>query len=148
MKTNFTLLLITGLFIISCESQLLKNNGDDIPTLAGNEFVLITDRIAQHPDVQFPYDTLTESDYIPLQPQKEYSVLFSVDGTEVTISDSISGTRISNGSECSKYDITDGLFAGGRFLAWKNDNRYEAEFTIYGSGVPVIRSERGELRKE
>jgi hypothetical protein len=41
--------------------------------------------------------------------------------------------------------LTKNLFAGGRFVVWSSDGGFEAEYTVYGSGVPIISSERGPL---
>ena len=59
--------------------------------------------------------------------------------------DSISGTIMESTEQYKQYDLDEGLFAGGRFNVWITDGAFEAEFTVYGSGVPIIRSERGFL---
>lgn len=41
-----------------------------------------------------------------------------------------------------RHEIEEGLSAGGRFIVWVADNHFEAELTVYGSGVPSVRSER------
>jgi hypothetical protein len=45
------------------------------------------------------------------------------------------------------YAVVEGTFAGGRIMVWRaaNDD-LQAELTIYGSGLPVIKSERGSIR--
>jgi hypothetical protein len=45
------------------------------------------------------------------------------------------------------YRLVEGTFAGGRIVVWTSSSGLQAELTIYGSGVPVIRSERGSLRR-
>ena len=54
-------------------------------------------------------------------------------------------TKFHDTEEYKKYDLDKGLFAGGRFFVWITEGQFEAEYTIYGSGVPIIRSERGYL---
>ena len=44
------------------------------------------------------------------------------------------------------YGLVDGAFAGGRIMVWREASRIQAELTIYGSGLPVVRSERGSVR--
>jgi len=44
-------------------------------------------------------------------------------------------------------NITKDTFAGGRFVVWAADVGLQAELTIYGSGVPIVSSERGPLVK-
>jgi hypothetical protein len=60
---------------------------------------------------------------------------------------SIRGAKVMNGEEYKLYELDEGTFAGGRFIVWIIDNSFEAELTIYGSGVPIVKSERGYLRK-
>jgi hypothetical protein len=36
-------------------------------------------------------------------------------------------------------------FAGGRFAVWPGQTSLQAELTIYGSGVPIVSSEREAL---
>lgn len=46
------------------------------------------------------------------------------------------------------YALVEGAFAGGRIVVWRTETDLRGELTIYGSGLPVVRSERGVLRKE
>lgn len=147
---NSILILVMGIMIYSCESvpSTLKTEDNNPIVLSGNEFILTTDRVAMHPEVMFPSDTLKESDYVAMETKINYNVVFSDDGLTVSINDTIVGSRVSHSAEISKYQLTEGLFAGGRLVVWKEDNTWEAEYTWYGSGVPVIKSERGELRSK
>jgi hypothetical protein len=43
------------------------------------------------------------------------------------------------------YSLVAGVFAGGRIVVWREAGGIQAELTIYGSGVPVVRSERGSV---
>ena len=51
-----------------------------------------------------------------------------------------------------QYELGEDLLAsprtGGRFRVWVEDDHFEAEYTIYGSGVPIVLSERGTLVPE
>jgi hypothetical protein len=46
-----------------------------------------------------------------------------------------------------RYELTEGAFAGGRFVIGSVASGLEAELTLYGSGVPIASSERGALAK-
>lgn len=144
MRNRILYFILTGYLILACENQPPKTDSVDFKVLSGSEYVFVTDRVVMHPEVSFPSDTLKESDYTKSGTLTSYNISFSDDGSTITISDTISGSRTNQGN-IIKYDITDDLFAGGRFMVWKNGDHFEAEFTIYGSGVPIIRSERGIL---
>ena len=117
--------------------------------LDGNDFVLAVDRISEMPDVQFPMDDLQESDYEETNEGTQYNVTFSEDGQMVIIEPgSIRGQKTNDGYESKLYELDEGLFAGGRFVVWINNDSFEVELTIYGSGVPIVISERGHLVPE
>ncbi|MBN1597537.1 MAG: hypothetical protein JW894_04545 [Bacteroidales bacterium] len=136
------LILFTGCNKSSSEDQILS---DQLLSL-GNDFIMEVDRVAESPDVQFPMDELDETDYTSFSGEKNYSVHFTDNGQSVTIEPgSIGGEKIVAESEILSYDLTEGLFAGGRFVVWTENGNFEAELTIYGSGIPIISSERGKL---
>jgi hypothetical protein len=143
--------LIVCLFIISvfftmCKKQTNKDDAIGFSLLDGNHFILKVDRVSKMPNVQFPRDSLQDSDYVATSEDIQYDITFSIDGQIVTIEPgSVSGERINDGEESKLYKIVEGLFAGGRFVIWINNEDFEAEYTIYGSGIPIIRSERGNL---
>ena len=104
------------------------------------------DRVSKAPDVHFPADSLKESDYVPVSEDIQYNITFSADGQSVTIEPgSVSGEKTNDSPGSVFYNIVNGLFAGGRFVIWKNNDVFGAEYTIYGSGIPVIKSERGSM---
>lgn len=114
--------------------------------LSGNDFKLEVNAISEYPNVQLPTDQLNESDYKAIDYESEYAVSFSKDLQTISIMrDSISGLIIEDMELYKAYDLNSGLFAGGRFIVWITDGKFEAEFTVYGSGVPIIMSERGIL---
>ena len=57
----------------------------------------------------------------------------------------MTGNIETNAEDLRRYEIEEGLFAGGRFIVWIADDHFEAELTVYGSGVPIVTSERGRL---
>ena len=140
----FSLLLL----LVRCEvSDQSYKNVAEFSLLDGNEFELKVDRISERPDVQFPMDDLKGSDYRETNEGAVYNVTLSEDGQMVIIEPgSIRGVKVMNGDKSKLYELEEGVFAGGRFIVWIRNNRFEAELTIYGSGVPIVKSERGYLR--
>ena len=135
------------LFFANCKKQGDDGEKIDFSMLNGRTFILEVNRISLGPAVQFPADSLKESDYTTANESIQHEVAFSEDGQTVTIKPGpVTGVKIKDNSVCKYFELSDGLFAGGRFLIWVNDNEFEAEYTVYGSGVPIIRSERGKLK--
>jgi hypothetical protein len=143
---------IAGFFILTIILPVLfncsaENSDDKFSVLGGNDLIFEVNRISQHPNVQFPSDQLNENDYLKTDDGPEYEISFSENMQTVSfMNDSISGTIMEDTEEYQKYDLNNGLFAGGRFVVWITEDQFEAELTIYGSGVPIIRSERGNIR--
>ncbi len=143
--------LIVFLCIIIIPCSTCKKEGDNktsvnFSDLYGSLCILKTNRVSIGPDVHFPGDSLTESYYTFTDEDTRYEVTISREGTIILINPgSIIGEKSNDGSESKRYNLVGGLFAGGRFIIWKDDQGFEAEYTIYGSGVPIIRSERGDL---
>ena len=128
--------------------ELTANVNTDLQftRLGGGNFILNVNRIVTHPDVQFPHEKLQDIDYQKTTENSHYKVRFSENSeTIIILPDSISGRFEKEDNEFKQYVLEKGLFAGGRFIVWIIDNKFEAEFTIYGSGVPIIQSERGYL---
>ena len=95
---------------------------------------------------RFPSDPLTEADYMPVSDGPEYTVVVSDSASRVSIGDTpMEGQVGASVDDRVTYDLTDGTFAGGRFVAWEGDLGLQAELTIYGSGLPIVASERGDL---
>lgn len=142
-KCGFIFFTIVLSFLAGCSEDDYEAN---LEQLGDKSFLLEVNRISEYPEVQFPSDQLYEKDYVETSKGSEYEVRFSEDMRTVTIMlDSISGTLMADTEEYKRYDLDNGLFAGGRFIVWVNESQFEAEYTIYGSGVPIIRSERGNL---
>ena len=115
---------------------------------------LTSDRVAVWPDVQYPTDPLSESDYVPMElgEQVNYLIEISEDWQTLSFEDScITGTLQEATLKTLYYNLDpcDELPNGGRFRIWLPDEtvetQQEGEFTRYGSGAPIIRSERGSI---
>jgi DNA-binding beta-propeller fold protein YncE len=96
--------------------------------------------------VVFPSDPLQESDYRAVTDGPIYPVTVSDGGNAVTVGDApMTGERAATTDGRTLYHLTGGTFAGGRLVVWTAGDGLQAELTIYGSGVPIVQSERGAL---
>ena len=148
--TNILLLLFMVVILSRCDSQtqVSEMGIQSLEQITGFYTIQVT-RIAERPAVQFPTDTLLENQYKLDRSNKKYKVLFFSEGNQISMkNDSIIGQRSYQSSQFLKYDLVQGLPAGGRFNVWLSGESMEAELTIYGSGVPITISERGKLIKE
>ena len=135
------------LLLVGCEvSNQFDKNVAEFSLLDGNEFVMEVNRISEKPDVQFPMDDLQESDYRETNEGEVYNITISEDGQMVIIEPgSIRGEKTMDGDKSKLYELDEGVIAGGRFIVWISNDSFEAELTIYGSGIPIVKSERGYL---
>jgi len=117
--------------------------------LAAGSWELRVDRVwAGAPgSVMYPTDELAESDFRPSPSPIKYSMIFSAQATAVSIGDSptMKGTLASQTDQRVMYWLKEGLFAGGRLVIWQAGQELQGELTIYGSGVPIVKSERGKV---
>ena len=144
------MLIFMMVMLSKCDSQnqVEEVESDGLENIGGNYTFQVT-RIAEHPAVQFPTDTLRADQYTIDSSGKKYEVLFFSDGNKISIlSDSIVGQISYKSSQLIEYDLIQGLSAGGRFIAWSDGLVVKAELTVYGSGVPIKISERGNLIKK
>ena len=146
VKTNCIIILVLTLLVPACNKKA-PNESNEISSLNFNRnYTFYVDRVADHPAVQFPMDTLAEEQYSPVNSGKSYEVKFSEDGEKVYIdNDSLTGSLNSKTESKMSYNIIRGFFVGGRFVIWPKAQSITAELTEYGSGVPIIFSERGRL---
>ncbi len=145
---KFVIVFLSSLLIfVSCgDTDSADQDAAPLSSVDGNSFVFEVDRISETPDVQFPMDDLQESNYEELNENTDYNVAFSENGQIVSIEpESVQGQKINNGVDSITYELDEGAFAGGRFVVWTSNDRLEAELTIYGSGIPILKSERGIL---
>lgn len=147
---NISILFFIMVILSRCNSQTQVQDTDiqSLEQITGFYTFQVT-RIAEHPAVQFPTDTLTEDQYNFDSSNKKYEILFSSEGKQISIQrDSIIGRRSYKSNQLIEYYLVQGLTAGGRFIVKLDAESLEAELTIYGSGVPIILSERGKLIKK
>ena len=95
----------------------------------------------------FPNLLLAESTYSHVSNGPTYRIIISgrpEQGYQVSIGDPpIQGHQQPTYALQYVFELQDGTFAGGRFLIMHGKDGLEGELTIYGSGIPVIKSERG-----
>jgi hypothetical protein len=108
---------------------------------------------------RFPSDDVPEDEYEPASgPAKGHSLRFSGDGDEVELrpeagelpvstKPTVRGKRQGPAAGVLRYTLTDGLFAGGRFVVRRGETSFEAELTVYGSGIAIVASQRGHLSR-
>ncbi len=91
---------------------------------------------------------MTEADYRPVAGGPRYFIVVSDEGGRVAIgSPPLAGSRTTVTTEGIVYDLGEGTFAGGRLVVWSSSRGLQAELTIYGSGRPIVKSERGTLAR-
>lgn len=126
----------------------------DVQTqLKDGSWELRADRRGLHfDDVRFPSDDLAESAYVNIDGSRTFSATISDGGARVSVkgdeqSEGVSagGTRTTIAPDKIRYDLD--LMAGGRLVVWQTDDGLQAEFTQYGSGVPIVSSYRGRFVK-
>jgi len=124
--------------------------GQGEPLVYGDgAWVLVVDREWDRSlaEARFPHDPLTEAAYVALAEPTSVPLTVSGDGTRVDIGGdaSLVGTRTAGEEGVATYDLGQGTFAGGRFVVWQQGVGLQAALTLYGSGVPIVQSQRGAL---
>ena len=150
MKLICHVILCFGLATaFGCRSAVHTDHKPARPSvLDGTERILVVDRICKgkDPHALQNQDDIQESHYTKDTQGTTYNIAFSADGDTVRIqngSNTIESVgRIDNG-KMRTYGLK--TFAGGRLVVWPTNTNYEAELTIFGSGFPIIHSERGTL---
>ncbi len=103
---------------------------------------------------QFPADALDESAYKRVTDGATYRLEVADDGRQVSVSDvtanpgayvAFTGRRGKATESSVQYDFDSGgaIFAGARLVVWQATGGLQGEWTIFGSGVPIVKSERG-----
>ncbi len=119
----------------------------DLEQLAGMEMVMQVTEVWDSDGGTapgLPSDELLDEDFYPSNDEPDHQVSFSDDELRVEIDDMTGDLNI-DASDSLTYALTQGTTGDGRFVVWTEHNAYRAELTIYGSGRPVVQSERGKL---
>ncbi len=87
-----------------------------------------------------------ESDFVALDQASECFLIFSEEGKKVSfIDEGIAGYAEKNIPFQVSFYLDEGLFAAGRLKIWKDGDVLNAEYMVFGSGVPVLSAVRGYL---
>ena len=116
--------------------------------LADAELVYWPDREWQRSGMSSGGNELLEADYAPKE-GPAWDVKFSSDAQQLTLTpraggDPVQGTRDAQRTDRAWFDVR--LSIGGRFVVKGVPPEFQAEFTAYGSGVPITQSTRGALK--
>jgi len=100
-------------------------------------------------NVQFPSDPLDESAYEAVVGGPTHRVVVSDGGRQVVIGKTpLQGQRTRATDSVVEYSLSADTFeapAGGRFVVWRSTDGLQGELTFYGSGRPIVKSERGSM---
>lgn len=126
-------------------------DGATSPQLSDGEWELTVDRVLPlEGDRRFsglPSAPMTDTDYTAVTDGRRVRIAIADQGKTVTIeTESFGGRRIAAEAPEVVFELSEGTFAGGRFVVWAGEAGLEAELTVFGSGLPILSSERGSLR--
>jgi hypothetical protein len=123
------------------------------PALKDGDYTLKVTHAAQHPVVQFPRSPIPDKEYKPANKESNIQLRFSEEGKKVILQPEgvpgkgVSGTLEKADADGRFYDLKEGLFAGCSLRLKQTKQGLIATYTIYGSGVPVIASFRGQVER-
>jgi hypothetical protein len=100
-------------------------------------------------NIQFPSDPLDESAYEAVVGGPTHRVVVSDGGRQIAIGETpLRGQRTKATDSLVEYSLSPGTFdapAGGRLVVWLRAGGLQGELTYYGSGRPIVKSERGSM---
>ena len=110
------------------------------------DYLFTVTHLADHPPVGLPSQSIPDSCYEPVTQALSYHIQFSASLDTVFI-DTMRyyGVKVQEDSGVVHFDLISTFGVNGRFVVTVNDSLLQAEYTVYGSGVPVIKSEKGVL---
>lgn len=141
------ILMRLGLLFLSFFAVASTACGGDI---ASTRLVLRVDQTLDRASVSVrsPTNAIPDASFKPQQPEDRYELIVSGDHVSVVplagpppSAGTMEGTRAASPAGETRFDLQSGTFAGGR-LVIRGDR---GELTIFGSGVPIVSSERGSL---
>jgi hypothetical protein len=126
---------------------------DDFPNgpfnlLMSAQTRLMVEQVADHPHVQLPTDEIPEQDYLPVEEDLNFTIWFDYDLTQVKIGEQseAAGELVSRNSNTLVYELVQSPYVGGRLVVRLiGSEQFEAEYILYGSGVPIIIAYKGPL---
>ena len=145
--------VVVALTILDACDGDSEHHGPNAPPVSLDSFVdgqwaLTVDRVwdGASGNVTFPSDPLSGEDYQPTANGPAYAVVVSDHGHTVSVGATpFVGSQTAASAERVEFALAQGTFAGGRFVVWPGVETLGAELTLYGSGRPIVQSERGKL---
>lgn len=135
----------------TCELEALRVEREPraVMTLADGIWELRINRVLTFPgEVRSLLWPMDEKDFTVVEDGSCLRVAFSAQGERVEIGDPpLIGRRIASSSNSVSFDLIEGTFAGGSFGVSMKEGGLEASLTLFGSGLPILSSERGPLRE-
>ena len=114
--------------------------------LFGGSFVFDVSTIAEQVYVMDLDGSVPDSEYVAVTDQRTHIVRFSAGGRTVSVE---GGHRLEFYDNTEEtlivYETEERVFPAYALRVWRDSDHYSAELTVFGSGVPVIQSERGML---
>lgn len=135
---------LISIIIFSLLSAMLTD-GIGAGFITDVNYVFTITHMADHPPVQFPFDIVADSSYRPIDSIAPRDIRFSTQFDTVYIDTNEYGVKSAIETDWIQFDLTSSWGVYGRFVIWNNSMPLRAELTRYGSGVPIINSERGIL---
>lgn len=128
--------------------SFLAHAGESLPVPDGDYEIKVTHSV-KHPKVDFPYSPIPVEQYAPVKKNSKISIRLSDDGNKVELPNIKASGKLTKATPGKRvYHLDKGLFAGGQVTIEKTKTGLVASYTVFGSGVPVIQSERGKLTTE
>ncbi len=155
MKLRLVLIALASL-VASCGARTPSQPTPTLASFTTGTWRLQVDRVwdGQTGAPQFPSDVLDESAYKRVTDGAAYRVEVADGGRQVTVSNvtgnpgaaGFAGRQGKVSGSSIQYDFdSPGVFAGARLVVWQTTGGLQGEWTIYGSGVPIVKSERGPI---
>ncbi len=154
MKRSTLVVLSMGLAsLLACGEQSEVSDGSSAEVarvLHDGAWVLTIDR-ALRAGVSasgLPTAPLSEGDFAPAAGATIYRIVASRHAARIEVVEPrMVGQLQQVAAQRMIYALGEGTFAGGRVVVWRESGGLQGELTIYGSGVPVTKSERGAVRE-
>ncbi len=150
-------MFIPVLLVLVAACGLPSGSGESV-SMSGEHYELAITHRLDVAALDQEEEAWTESDFLPVDDGGRFLISVDSDGHSIvlqSLTDDVVmtghlDTHVANpadvvAEESTRFFIDEGLFAGGSLVIWSQNDGLRAELTTYGSGRPVIASERGDL---
>lgn len=123
--------------------------GADAPVIPDGSYSFrVTHQARLHHD-EHPLKPIPSEQYVPAKVPTNIVVQVRGEGREVLLLPrKITGTLQGTTNSISRFELKEGLFAGGSLSIEKSRSGWIGTFTEFGSGRPILSSVRGPLVRE